>query len=271
MSAFFGEEVDAIPDERSQGASRWLFATVRCNRYTTMELKELAVKSTPRRYDASGRRAQAARSRAAVVDAARDLFLSTGYAATTIASIGIRAAVSVETIYKVFGGKPGLVRALCDQALAGAGPIPAEHRSDELQNTEPDPRAIIRGWGALTVEVAPRIVPILLLVRDAAINDPAMAELQAEMDQSRLSRMTHNAARLAKPGQLRAGLDVTGAADVLWTYSSPELFELLVLHRGWAVQRYATFIADAMIAALLADGDPDLTKLDSDRSPLQSP
>jgi AcrR family transcriptional regulator len=125
-----------------------------------MELMEVAVKSTPRRYDATGRRAQAERSRASVIDAARDLFLAQGYAATTIASISARAGVSVETIYKAFGGKPGLVRAICAQALAGTGPVPAEQRSDDLQRIETDPRAVIRGWGALSVEVAPRIVPL---------------------------------------------------------------------------------------------------------------
>jgi hypothetical protein len=38
---------------------------------------------------------------------------------------------------------------------------------------------------------------------------------------------------------------------VLWTYSSPELYDMLVIRRGWAVERYGQFIADAMIAALL--------------------
>jgi hypothetical protein len=38
---------------------------------------------------------------------------------------------------------------------------------------------------------------------------------------------------------------------VLWLYSSAELFELLVLTRGWPVARYGDFIAEAMIAALL--------------------
>jgi len=218
-----------------------------------MELTEVAVKSTPRRYDASGRRAQAERSRASITDAARDLFLAHGYAATTIASISARAGVSVETVYKGFGGKPGLVRAICAQALHGSGPVPAEHRSDELQRTEPDPRAIIRGWGALTVEVAPRIVPILLLVRDSALHDPAMADMQVELDDSRLARMTRNAATLADAGYLRPGLTMSAAAEVLWTYSSPELYELLVLRRGWTTQRYAGFTTEAMIAALLPD------------------
>ncbi len=46
-------------------------------------------------------------------------------------------------------------------------------------------------------------------------------------------------------------MTLDAATDVLWTYSSPELYELLVLRRSWSVERYGRFIADAMIAALL--------------------
>ena len=182
-----------------------------------------------RRYDSARRAEQARQTRAAVVEAARRLFLRDGFAATTIAAIAAEAQVSVETIYKAFGGKPGLVRAICATALAGEGPVPAETRSDELQAQEPDPRKIIRGWGELTIEVAPRIAPILLLVRSAAATDPEMAALRAEMDTGRLTRMTSNARNLAEAGHLRDDITVEQAGEVMWTYSSPELYELLVL------------------------------------------
>jgi hypothetical protein len=94
-------------------------------------------------------------------------------------------------------------------------------------------------------------VPVLLLVRQAAASDPELARLQQEMDAARLTRMTHNAQTLLKGGHLRQGMTLDAAADVLWTYSSPELYELLVLRRDWSVQRYGAFIADAMIAELL--------------------
>ncbi len=208
--------------------------------------------STPRRRYHSPRRAEQARqTRAAVADAALRLFLRDGYAATTIAAVAGAARVSVETIYKAFDGKPGLVRAICDRALTGEGPVPAETRSDELQATEPDPREIIRGWGELTAEVAPRVSPIALLLRAAEAADPEVAGLRAELDGSRLRRMTRNARNLAEAGHLREGITVEHAGEVMWTYSSPELYELLVLRRGWAPGRYGAFIADAMIAALL--------------------
>lgn len=162
-----------------------------------------------------------------------------------------RGLVSADTIYKTFGGKPGLVRAIRDHALVGEGPVPAERRSDELQATEPDPRNVIRGWGDLVAEIAPRGSPILLLIRDAAATDPEVAALREEMDADRLRRMTENARRLHDAGHLREGIALEHAADVLWTYSSPELYELLALRRGWTPERYGRFVAEAITDALL--------------------
>src|SRR5665213_4276377 len=115
-----------------------------------------------RAYNAGGRRAAAAERQAAVIAAAERRFLSEGYGATTIAAVAADADVSVDTIYKSFGGKPGLVRALWERALEGTGPVPAETRSDRLQRDERDPRAVLRGWGAFTAEIAPRAAPLLL-------------------------------------------------------------------------------------------------------------
>ena len=61
-----------------------------------------------------------------------------------------------------------------------------------------------------------------------------MAGLRAEMDAARLSRMTRNARTLGAAGHLRQDVTVEQAGEVMWTYSSPELYELLVLRRGWA-------------------------------------
>lgn len=205
----------------------------------------------PRQYNSSRRRAQAALTRQDVVEAAGRLFLAHGYAQTTVSAIAEAAGVSVETVYKAFGGKPGLVRALISKGLEGAGPGPAEQRSDKMQAAESDPRAVIRNWTQLATEVAPRTAPILLLARSAAGNDPEMAHLLAEMDEQRLRRMHGNARTLHERGDLRQGITLEQARDVLWTISSPEFYELLVLRRGWSMDRFAAFQADLLIAALL--------------------
>ena len=217
-----------------------------------MSRKEHAVKAR-RSYDSSRRREQAGDTRRRIIDAAQHRFLTDGYAATSVGSIADEAQVSVDTIYKSFGGKPGLIRAIHERALLGTGREPAEHRSDRLQAEEADPRKIIAGWGRFVTEIAPLGAPLLLLVRAAAASDAELASLLDEIDAERLARMTVNAQRLHRAGHLRPGVTVGHAADVLWTYSSAELYELLVLKRGMSLRRYGTFVADAMIAALLPE------------------
>jgi AcrR family transcriptional regulator len=211
----------------------------------------MATVNGKRRYDSSGRQAQARRTREAILDTAERQFLQRGYAATTIAAIAGAAGVSVETIYKAFGGKPGLVRAIYERGLTGRGPVPAYQRSDAMRERETDPEAIMRHWGALTTEVASVVTPIRLLMRSAAATDPDMAALLEASDDERLERMRHHARFLADRGYLRQGVTLAEAADVLWTCSSVELYELLVLQRGWSMPRFAEFVADFMITTLL--------------------
>ena len=204
-----------------------------------------------RRYDSSRRREQAERTRTAVLDVAYQEFLEHGYAATTVTGIAEQARTSVETVYKAFGGKGGLVRALWERALAGTGPVPAPIRSDALSTTAADPVSVLKGWGSLTAELSPTGAPIVLLIRAAAGTDVDMAELLAEVEDQRRRRMRHNARRLKQRGWLRAGLSISGAADIMWTYSSAELYDLLVLRSGWSARRYGEFVGDALVAALL--------------------
>jgi AcrR family transcriptional regulator len=217
-----------------------------------MSLEQSPQEINARRAYNSNRRLERSRdTHNALLDAALVRFLEHGYSATTIDSIAADAAVSPATIYKTYRSKAGLVRALCERALGGRGPVPAEQRSDALQASEPDPRKIIAGWGRLTAEVAPRIAPILLLLRDAADGDVTAASLLAELDAERHARMTRNARSLVRGGHTRDEIRLAEASDVLWTYSSPELYDLLVRRRHWSLGRYGAFIADAITSALL--------------------
>ncbi|MBA3279405.1 MAG: TetR/AcrR family transcriptional regulator [Geodermatophilaceae bacterium] len=213
------------------------------------------VKRTTRRYDSSGRQIQARRSREAVLDAAQRQFLAAGYAATTLAAIAKEAGVSVETIYKSFAGKSGLVRAIYERGLTGHGPVAAYQRSDEMRERETDPEVIMRNWGVLTAEVSSVVTPIRLLIRSAAGTDPEMTALLEDSDKDRLDRAHHHARFLADRGYLREGITLAKATDVVWTCSSVEFYELLVLKRGWSAAEFARFIADFMIAGLLPKPD----------------
>jgi AcrR family transcriptional regulator len=206
---------------------------------------------TPRPYDSSGRQHAAEVRRLAVLDAAGRRFLRDGYAATTVASIAADARVSVEMVYKAFAGKRGLVRALWDAGLAGEAPVHAEARSDEVSSSESDPALIIGNWARLSTEVAPLVAPVLLLIRTAAATDPEMQKLKDQLDLERLARMAHNADALAYGGHLREGVTRDEARDVLFTYTTPEIYELLVLRQGWSLDDFARFIRQGIAAALL--------------------
>ena len=203
-----------------------------------------------RRYDGTARRAHAARVRETLLDTAGEMLLRDGYAATTIPNLAQACGVSAESVYKRFAGKSALVRAVVSQALEGVGPVAAETRSDAL--SAGDLRSLLRGWGRLATEVAPRVAPILILVHAAAAHDRELAVLQGQLDDARRARMADNARRIADAGHRPDRLSVEQVADILWTYSSPQVYDLLVLRSGWSLDQYADFIADGVAAHLRA-------------------
>ena len=201
-----------------------------------------------RGYDGTSRRARAEQVRTELIEAARAMLLADGYAASTIPKIALVCEVSAESVYKRFAGKPALVRAVVEQALRGIGPVPAETRSDALGAA--DLPELLHGWATLSAEVAPRVAPILLLVQLAAAHDPELANLARELDDNRRARMRDNAHRLADAGHLPPDQSIEQATDVLWTYSSPEIYDLLVIRSNWTLEQYAAFIYAGLAAQL---------------------
>ena len=122
----------------------------------------------PRRYDSSGRQAQARESRARILEAARARFLDHGYGATTVPAVASDAGVSAETVYKAFTNKAGLLKAVCDVALVGDDePVPMNQRPPvRAILAEPDPRQKVAMWSESFVSFAVRAVPVLLVVRE---------------------------------------------------------------------------------------------------------
>ena len=208
---------------------------------------------TPRRaYDAKRRRELAEESRRTVLARARELFLAHGFGPTTIAQIAHTAGVSPESVYKNFGGKPGLVRAIQKESLLGVGGPPAEQRSDLAQLTSTDSVALMDQLGRFTTEVGPLEAPIVLLIRDAAASgDADMADLLREVDDLRYRRMLRNARQMAARGLLHPRLNAIEAADIMFACTTSELYERLVIKRGWSAEQYGAFIAKTLKANLL--------------------
>jgi AcrR family transcriptional regulator len=74
---------------------------------------------THRPYEGAGRQARTRRTRVAVVEAARTLFLERGYIATTIEAISDLSETPQATVYRLFSSKLGILKALLDLSRRG--------------------------------------------------------------------------------------------------------------------------------------------------------
>lgn len=205
-----------------------------------------------RSYDASGRQAQARRTRRQIVDTARRLFVEAGYAATKMTDVAADADVSVELVYGAFGTKANLLKTVFDVTIAGDDePVPLMQRPALLAiRAEPDPARALRLYAAFVAQTAPRAYPVLLVVLSATAGEPAVAALADELAAQRLTGMTLFAKQLRDSGRLAVSADE--ARDLLWTHNSPQVYDLLVGQRGWSLTRYEQFLADTWIHLLIA-------------------
>ena len=93
----------------------------------------------------------------------------------------------------------------------------------------------------------------MLLVRDAAAGDPELADLLALIDRQRLKRMRHNARALATRGFLRRGMSVNHAADIMWMAVAPELYDLLVVRRGWTAAQFGEHVTNTILTVVRSE------------------
>lgn len=205
-----------------------------------------------RSYDASGRREQARARRLAVVLAARDLFERDGFRQTTIVEVAAAARVSAESVYKNFGSKANLAKAVFDLVIAGDDePVPmAQRPAMQAIRDEPDVRRKIALFVDGLVQRQARSAKVQILIRDGRHVDDALDPVWAKLNEEGLIGMTMLGRHLFDTGQLREGIDFQEVCDVLWNYLAIDTYERLVLFRGWRLERYSRWLAHAMTAAI---------------------
>lgn len=210
------------------------------------------IKEVKRSYDASGRRARAGARRLATVLAARDLFERDGFRPTTVAAIAAHAGVSAESVYKGFGTKAALAKAVFDLVIAGDDePVPvADRPAIQAVRDEPDVRRKIALFVDGLAQRQARSARVQILIRDGRHVDGALTPIWAKLNEEGLVGMTMLGRDLLATGQLRRGIDLAEVRDVLWNYLAIDHYERLVLSQGWPLERYSQWLARSITDAI---------------------
>ncbi|HEY6036765.1 MAG TPA: TetR/AcrR family transcriptional regulator [Kofleriaceae bacterium] len=216
-----------------------------------MGTKRKAVKR--RNYDSTHRTEAARQTRQRILDVARELFVSGGYAGFTMQEIAVRSEVALDTVYASVGRKPQLVRLLVETAISNTDQaVPAEQRAYVKRvQAAASARDKLAIYAAGLVEVLGRLAPIVRALESAATVEPELGKIWREISERRARNMRLFAAELVKTGQLRADLTLDRVADVIWAMNGPELYMLLVTQRGWSADEFATWLADAWTRLLV--------------------
>ena len=101
--------------------------------------------------------------------------------------------------------------------------------SGAAPSTDTSTRCCTPAAAAAVSELSPEVSPIVRLVRAAAASDPDMAALLRATNDDREERARHHARFLEQRGHLREGVTLAQATDILWTCTSDELYDLLVV------------------------------------------
>ena len=196
-------------------------------------------------------------ARAAVIEAARELFLERGYGATTIEAISANSDVPPATVYRLFSSKRGILKALIDVSIVGDDETIAMADRAPVRSllADQDPSNIVAGFVGIVAQVNARTSATYRILVSAAASDPDAATLLDELSRQRQEGQGRIARSLSRARTLRPGLRERDAADIIHALMSPELYGLLVVDRSWPPERYEAWLTETLVDQLLAPID----------------
>ena len=199
-----------------------------------------------RRYRSEVRAVRATATRDAITAAARRLFASRGYAATSIETIAKEAGVAVQTVYAVFGSKRTLLESLLDALDDQAG---LEALGKALANARPVEQA--SAVARFLTRLFTRGADVIAAARGAGAGDPALQALTRKGLARHHQGMTRLAQGWARAGALRPDLSARDATAILEAITSYEVFHHLRA-AGWTLKHYEQWLGATIAALVLA-------------------
>ena len=214
----------------------------------------MSTDSKRRAYNSPVRRDQAAATRTRILASAQALFEERGYAATSIAAIAQHAGVSQRTVYLGFETKAELLRALWNTLLRGARDAPPVAQLARYKDVlaEPDAARQLELNAHQAVATKRRIGALHEVIRSGAPVDPDVAALWDRIQTEFRENQRRIVLSIAEKGALHPDLDVERAADILWTINHGDVWQHLVVRRGWSADEFERWLAKTFRALLLS-------------------
>ncbi len=208
-----------------------------------------------RRYDSPARAQAALETRRRIRAAAAELFVASGYAATSMKAIAAAAGVSERTVFVVFPTKAALLGECIRVAVRGDDEaIPLLARDDFRTALEAPPNRMLGRLADASAALMGRAARLLAAGEAVGPDDPVLAEVRARGHAATRADMLEIARALERAGALREGMSAEPAADAMYALAASESVYLrLVDQRGWSPEAYARTLERALAGALLRD------------------
>lgn len=198
---------------------------------------------------------RSARKRRAILDAATEVFLKSGYLGTNMDEIAALSGVSKQTVYKHFSNKESLFVEIVTSMTDAA--------SDMVHNVIPeidadgDPAAFLElyAYRQLTVVLTPRLMQLRRLVIGEVSRFPELAKVLYERGPQRaISAIAKMLERLSARGLLVIDEPMIAATHFNWLVMSAPLNKVMLLGDGAipkpsALRRQATEGVRVFLAA----------------------
>jgi AcrR family transcriptional regulator len=217
-------------------------------------MSRVMVTDAKRPYDARRRRERAQEERLAtrrrVVDAARDLFLSRGYVATTMADIAREAGVALQSVYTAGQSKADLLHLITDLAVAGDDQevMLVDRPEVTAIAAASNPERQVQLLASLIATTMERLAPVWVVYREAAAVDPKAA---SNLIAAHRRRRESFGAMIRMVPEQRLRHPYERSADTTWAIGSIDVFLLLRTVLDWDADQYAEWLSDALVNQLL--------------------
>lgn len=196
---------------------------------------------------------RARQTRRRMIDSALDLFVTRGYATTTLEQVASAAGVAVQTIYYTFKTKGQLLAEVVEVTAAGAddpGPRTDRPWVREMLACSSPARVL-----ALGVEngtgIYDRVAFLWPAVAAAAEADPHVAAYWQAVVATRRNHQRALVLKIAELGGLRRGIEIEQATDQVVVLAGPDVYRGLVVESRWDVATYRRWLFELLVTQLL--------------------